>query len=60
MTRYAPLQNRVDAIAASGLKRTLRRLEMTGPVTGHINGAEVTVFCSNDYLGLAHSRELVR
>lgn len=54
MSRYAPLRSRVDDISGAGLARTLRQLTMTGPVSGQLDGAPVTVFCSNDYLGLAH------
>ena len=59
MSRYQALQDRVDAVAAAGLQRQLRRLAMTGPVTGTIDGRSVTVFCSNDYLGLAHHPDVV-
>lgn len=35
------------------------QLTMTGPVTGTLDGRSVTVFCSNDYLGLAHHPDVV-
>ncbi len=54
MNRYAPLQNRMSSVEAAGLKRELRELEMLDGVRGILNGRPVTVFCSNDYLGLAH------
>ncbi len=54
MSRYGALQRRVENIATAGLQRTLRTLDMTDAVTGTLNGGPVTVFCSNDYLGLAH------
>jgi 8-amino-7-oxononanoate synthase len=53
VSRYAPIRARVEQNQARGLQRQLSRLEMTGPVTGVCDGAPVTVFCSNDYLGLA-------
>ncbi|MEC9389428.1 MAG: 8-amino-7-oxononanoate synthase [Myxococcota bacterium] len=59
MSRYQALQDRVDAVAAAGLQRKLMRLTMTDPVTGTLDGRSVTVFCSNDYLGLAHHPDVV-
>lgn len=41
-------------LKSAGLERTLRPLTMTGPTTGQLDGRPVDVFCSNDYLGLAH------
>jgi 8-amino-7-oxononanoate synthase len=41
-------------VEALGLKRELRELEMVDGVQGILSGRRVTVFCSNDYLGLAH------
>lgn len=58
MTRYERLQQRVEAIATAGLQRRLRSLEMTSAVTGVLSGKRVNVFCSNDYLGLAHHPEV--
>ena len=54
MNRYASLQARVLSVEAAGLKRELRELEMLDGVRGILCGRPVTVFCSNDYLGLAH------
>lgn len=42
-----------------GLRRELRALRMDGPTTGWLNDAPVSVFCSNDYLGLAHHPDVV-
>ena len=53
MSRYAPIEAAVAQIEARGLRRELRCLRMQGPVTGQLDGEQVTVFCSNDYLGLA-------
>lgn len=58
MTRYAALSRRVAAINEAGLARQLRTLEMTGPTMGQLSGRPVHVFCSNDYLGLAHHPEV--
>ena len=54
MSRYGPLQARMSSVEAAGLKRELRELEMLDGVRGVLSGRSVTVFCSNDYLGLAH------
>ena len=56
--RYGPLLARVAALEAAGLRRELLALEPTGPTTARAAGQELTVFCSNDYLGLAQHPEL--
>ena len=50
----------MEGVEAQGLRRTLRTLTMTGSTTGVLDGSDVNVFCSNDYLGLAHHPEVVR
>ena len=55
MHRYARWQARLDTIAAQGRTRELRPLRPTGPVTAQLNGRDVIVAASNDYLGLAWS-----
>jgi len=59
VSRFAALQARVQAVEEQGLRRELRTLQMDGPTTGRLAGAPVTVFCSNDYLGLAHHPDVV-
>ncbi len=51
--RHAPWRARLDAIARAGRTRRVRTLTPTGPVTALLDGQEVLVACSNDYLGLA-------
>ncbi len=51
--RTRPWRARLEAIEAAGRTRTLRTLAPTGPVTGRLDGHDVLVACSNDYLGLA-------
>jgi 8-amino-7-oxononanoate synthase len=48
----------MSSVEAAGLKRELRELEMLDGVRGILSGRPVTVFCSNDYLGLAHHPEV--
>jgi len=56
--RYRPWQQRLGAIRDAGRWRQLRCLTPTGPTTARLDGDEVIVACSNDYLGLAHHPEL--
>jgi 7-keto-8-aminopelargonate synthetase-like enzyme len=58
--RYAPLHARLQAIDAAGRRRQLRALRPDGPTTARLDdGREITIWCSNDYLGLArHPRVL--
>jgi len=58
MRRYAPWADRVQALQARGRRRHLRTLRPTGPTTGLLDGREVVVACSNDYLGLAWRPEV--
>mgnify|MGYP000318111774 CR=1 FL=1 len=58
--RYGPWRDRLDAIRAADRWRTLRRLVPTGPTTAELDGRELIVACSNDYLGLARHPEVQR
>ena len=60
MSRYASIEAEVAAVEARGLRRTLRPLQMTDAVTGLLDGRSVTVFCSNDYLGLANHPDVAK
>jgi len=58
--RYAALRKRAEAIAAAGLTRRLVDLTPDSPVTARLSdGAQVLVFSSNDYLGLAHHPDVL-
>jgi 8-amino-7-oxononanoate synthase len=49
-----PPTDELAALADAGLRRTLRTLEPLGPTRARTaDGREVSLFCSNDYLGLA-------
>lgn len=52
--RYARLAERVGALKAAGTERRLAPLSMITATTAEVEGRYVDVFCSNDYLGLAH------
>lgn len=47
------LQAKLHAIGAQSLTRTLRRADSGTAPRQRINGRELLMFCSNDYLGLA-------
>ncbi|NCG20882.1 MAG: aminotransferase class I/II-fold pyridoxal phosphate-dependent enzyme [Rhodobacterales bacterium] len=53
MSRTQPWRRRLDAIQSVGRTRVLRTVTPTGPVTGVVDGQDVLLACSNDYLGLA-------
>jgi glycine C-acetyltransferase len=50
---------RLDSIRAGNLYRTLRKVEVRGPVAA-IDGRNVIHLCSNDYLGLSQDARVVR
>ena len=53
--RYARLEARAAEVAARGLRRRLRALIPEGPARARdADGRRLTIFSSNDYLGLAH------
>lgn len=53
MKRFRRLAERLDELDRRGLRRRLAPLRPTGPTTAELEGREITVFSSNDYLGLA-------
>lgn len=46
------VRDRLAAIDAAGLLRAPPLVEASGPVRGRVEGRDVVLFCSNDYLGL--------
>ncbi len=59
MSRYASLAARAQAARADGLARRLRMVEPLDATTARVDGRVVTLFCSNDYLGLADHPDVV-
>lgn len=53
MSRYARLAERIEAARAQGLARRLRTVAPIDSTRANVDGRVVTLFCSNDYLGLA-------
>ncbi len=51
--RYARLRARVDGLEIAGLRRRLRVVEPTSATNARVDGREMLIFCSNDYLGLS-------
>lgn len=56
--RYARLRARVEGLEAAGLRRQLRLVEPTSATTARVDGREMLIFCSNDYLGLSAHPEV--
>lgn len=52
------IRNELNSLAASNLYRELRGVEVLGP-TARINGKEVILLCSNDYLGLSRNKQVI-
>lgn len=50
----------IEAIKRSNLYRYLQEIKPLGPTRAVIKGQEVTLFCSNNYLGLTHHPEVVK
>ncbi len=59
MSRYAALSARVEAARADGLIRRLKLVDPIDETRARVDGRVVTLFCSNDYLGLANHPEIV-
>lgn len=57
--RFARLHERVEQLKRGGLQRELRPLRMETATTAVLAGRRVTVFSSNDYLGLARAPEIM-
>lgn len=57
-SRYEPWVRRLREVREAGRERVLRTLVPTGPTTAELDGREVIVACSNDYLGLAWDPEV--
>ncbi len=56
--RYARWEERLAEVRAAGRWRSLTPVTPTGPVTALVDGREVIVACSNDYLGLAFEAQV--
>ena len=57
--RFARLRARVDQLARAGHQRELRPLQMESATTALLAGQRVTVFSSDDALGLARAPEVM-
>jgi len=52
------IREELDSLATNNLYRKLRTVEVLGP-TARINGKEVVLLCSNDYLGLSRNKQVI-
>ena len=52
------IRDELDSLAANNLYRELRTVEVLGS-TARINGKEVILLCSNDYLGLSRNKQVI-
>ncbi|HLE35264.1 MAG TPA: pyridoxal phosphate-dependent aminotransferase family protein [Nitrososphaerales archaeon] len=52
------IRDELDSLATNNLYRKLRTVEVLGP-TARINGKEVVLLCSNDYLGLSRNKQVI-
>lgn len=59
MDRVARLRERLATLDAQGLRRFLRKVEPISATEALVDGQRAVVFCSNDYLGLAHHPDVV-
>ncbi len=51
--RYARWRERLAGVRARGQHRVVHPITPTGPTTGLLDGRELVLACTNDYLGLA-------
>lgn len=52
------IRDELDSLIANNLYRELRIVEVLGP-TAKINGKEIILLCSNDYLGLSRNKQVI-
>ena len=52
------IEDELKDLKEEGLYRSLRALELVSPVHGKLDGKLVTLFCTNDYLGLSFDPEM--
>jgi glycine C-acetyltransferase len=52
------VREELDSLVSNNLYRQLRRVEVLGS-TAKINGKEVILLCSNDYLGLSRNKQVI-
>ncbi len=52
------IRDELDSLIANNLYRELRTVEVLGP-TAKINGKEIILLCSNDYLGLSRNKQVI-
>lgn len=52
------IKSELEEIKDQNLYRKLRSIQLTSPVHGELAGQKITLFCSNDYLGLSFDSDL--
>ncbi|MFA4916720.1 MAG: 8-amino-7-oxononanoate synthase [Syntrophales bacterium] len=56
---YTGLKKKLDTIKKASLYRKLLPITFTCPTHGYINGRDVLLFCTNNYLGLTHHPQVI-
>ncbi len=57
---WKEIKSELDTLRQNNLWRQLREITPLSPTRAFINGKEVILFCTNNYLGLTHHPEVIK